>query len=62
MAAIGVSYFSSSRCWGLKTSWEKSYAEKDWHGTYYLGLVVNFFNTNRNLGNLVSRYNGLEKD
>jgi hypothetical protein len=57
MAAVGISYISSANCWGLKASWEKDYIATSWAGTYYLGLVVNFFNTSRTFGNLVSRYN-----
>ncbi len=57
MVGIGATYYSSSRCWGLAASWEKSYRDISWDGTYYLGLVINFFNSNRNFGNLVSRYN-----
>lgn len=57
LAAIAATYYASSQCWGLKASWEKDYIETDWAGTYYLGLVVNFFNVERNIGNLVSRVN-----
>lgn len=50
-------YLSPTDCWGFKFEWIKSFAEEDWKGTYYLGLIVKFLAYGRDFGNFTSRFN-----
>jgi hypothetical protein len=56
-ASAGAAYSSPSNCWGLQFSWRKDYPEVDWTGTYYLSLLIKFFNYNREYSNLLSKVN-----
>jgi len=56
-ASAGASYASPSNCWGLQFSWRKDYPERTWTGTYYLSLIVKFFNYSREYSNLLSKAN-----
>ena len=56
-ASAGAQYFSPSNCWGMQFYWRKDYPETVWTGTYYLSLIVKFFNYNREYGNLLSKVN-----
>lgn len=55
-----MNYASPSNCWGTKFYWLRDYSDVDWAGTYYLAVVVRFFNYDREYGNFGSRYNKLE--
>ncbi len=54
--SYGASYASPSNCWGLQFFWKKDYADP-WSGTYFLSLIVKFFNYNREYGNFLARAN-----
>ncbi|NRA44212.1 MAG: hypothetical protein HRU09_04555 [Oligoflexales bacterium] len=57
-ASFSTVYSSPTRCWGLKTGWTKQFTDENWNeGTYYVGLVVNFFQHSRTFGNMASKFN-----
>ncbi|MBP6217918.1 MAG: LPS-assembly protein LptD [Oligoflexales bacterium] len=56
-ASIAVDFSSSSECWGWVFFWKKDFADVGWKGTYYLSLIVQFFNYRRDYGNLVTKMN-----
>lgn len=57
-ASFSMIYRSSTRCWGLKAGWAKEFTDETWQeGTYYLGLVINFFKDSRTFGNMASKFN-----
>ncbi len=56
-ASAGAQYSSPSQCWGMNFYWRKDFPEPTWAGTYYLSLIVKFFNYNREYGNLLSKAN-----
>ncbi|MBI2602142.1 MAG: LPS-assembly protein LptD [Deltaproteobacteria bacterium] len=60
-AAFTAEYGSPSRCWALQLSWKKEFPEIDWKGTYFLSLVVQFFNYRQNYGNLFTKINQRNK-
>ena len=57
-ASFSMVYTSPTRCWGLNTGWSKQFKDASWEeGTYYVGLVVNFFKHSRTFGNMASKFN-----
>ena len=55
--AVAMQYASPSKCWGLKFSWVRDYADPTWDGTYFAALVIRFFTYDREVGNLANRWN-----
>lgn len=56
-ASAGAAYTSPAKCWALQFYWRKDFPDEKWTGTYYLSLIVKFFNYNREYGNLLSKVN-----
>ena len=55
-ASFSMTYASPTSCWGVKAAWTKEFKDDTWKdGTFYLGLVVNFFKESRTFGNMASK-------
>ena len=55
-ASFSMTYASPTSCWGVKAGWTKEFKDDTWKdGTFYLGLVVNFFKESRTFGNMASK-------
>lgn len=55
---FGLEYLSPQRCWGVKFAWNRPLKnEHEYHGAFYLGLVVEFPSGRREFGNLMEKTN-----